>query len=93
MSNKNRNHNADISNGNKGTSGTNITYDKNQGNRGKQLNKPSLPDPVKALLPTPNDSDKIREVKALKLYSLVGSDTASLYYPDFTNEFEDLDIN
>jgi len=31
------NHNADISNKNKGTKGTNITYDKNQGNRGKQL--------------------------------------------------------
>lgn len=32
------NHNADIVNANKGTSGTNKTYDKNQGNRGKQLN-------------------------------------------------------
>ena len=31
-------HNADISNANKGTPGTNITYDKNQGNRGKQMN-------------------------------------------------------
>lgn len=35
---KKSNHNADIKNGNKGTSGTNITYDKNQGNRGTQLN-------------------------------------------------------
>ena len=26
-------------NANKGTRGTNITYDKNQGNRGKQLNQ------------------------------------------------------
>lgn len=32
------NHNADIKNPNKGTSGTNKTYDKTQGNRGKQLN-------------------------------------------------------
>ncbi|MEI0567215.1 hypothetical protein [Brachyspira pulli] len=34
---KKPNHNADISNPNKGTSGTNESYDKNQGNRGKQL--------------------------------------------------------
>ena len=33
-----KNHSADIKNANKGTKGTNITYDKNQGNRGKQLN-------------------------------------------------------
>ena len=33
-----KNHAADIKNANKGTRGTNITYDKNQGNRGKQLN-------------------------------------------------------
>jgi hypothetical protein len=32
------NHVADIKNRNKGTSGTNITYDKVQGNIGKQLN-------------------------------------------------------
>jgi len=34
------NHNVDITNKNKGTKGTNITYDKNQGkgNRGKQMN-------------------------------------------------------
>jgi len=32
------NHQADIKNANKGTDGTNRTYDKNQGNRGKQLN-------------------------------------------------------
>jgi hypothetical protein len=32
------NHNADIKNPNKGNNGTNHTYDKNQGNRGKQLN-------------------------------------------------------
>jgi len=32
------NHPADIQNKNQGTSGTNKTYDKNQGNRGKQLN-------------------------------------------------------
>ncbi|WP_289845324.1 hypothetical protein [Acinetobacter wanghuae] len=32
------NHMADIKNPNKGTNGTNITYDKNQGNRGTQLN-------------------------------------------------------
>lgn len=33
-----KNHAADIKNANKGSHGTNITYDKNQGNRGKQLN-------------------------------------------------------
>lgn len=36
--NKKQNHNADIVNPNKGTKGTNPTYDKNQGDRGKQLN-------------------------------------------------------
>ena len=36
--NKKPNHNADIVNPNEGTKGTNVTYDKNQGNRGKQLN-------------------------------------------------------
>lgn len=35
---KGKNHEADISNPNKGTDGTNETYDKNQGNRGTQLN-------------------------------------------------------
>ena len=35
---KKPNHQANIKNPNKGTSGTNTTYDKNQGNRGKQLN-------------------------------------------------------
>jgi len=34
---KKRNHEADIQNPNKGTSGTNKSYDKNQGNRGKQM--------------------------------------------------------
>ncbi|MCC6370484.1 MAG: hypothetical protein IT236_05700 [Bacteroidia bacterium] len=33
---KKPNHQADISNPNKGTNGTNITYSKNQGNRSKQ---------------------------------------------------------
>ena len=37
MSNK-PNHEADIQNGNWGTPGTNITWDKAQGNRGKQMN-------------------------------------------------------
>ena len=32
------NNQADMTNANKGTKGTNITYNKNQGNRGKQLN-------------------------------------------------------
>ena len=32
------NHHADMLNKNKGTSGTNPVYAKNQGNRGKQLN-------------------------------------------------------
>lgn len=35
---KKKNHNEDIINPNKGTKSTNATYDKNQGNRGKQLN-------------------------------------------------------
>jgi hypothetical protein len=35
---KKANHNADIKNPNKGTDGTNKTYDQNQGNRGKQMN-------------------------------------------------------
>lgn len=35
---KNSNSKADIKNPNKGTSGTNKTYDKSQGNRGKQKN-------------------------------------------------------
>lgn len=36
---KKSNHQADIQNPNKGSNGTNKTYDKNQGNRGKQLNQ------------------------------------------------------
>ncbi|WP_276895742.1 hypothetical protein [Frischella perrara] len=36
--NKKPNHNADIKNANIGEIGTNKTYDKRQGNRGKQLN-------------------------------------------------------
>lgn len=39
------NHEADIKNPNKGTSGTNTTHDKNQGNRGKQLNPNQQPKP------------------------------------------------
>lgn len=39
------NHEADIQNPNKGTPGTNTTYDKNQGNRGKQLNPNQQPRP------------------------------------------------
>lgn len=35
---KKSNSNADIQNANKGSSGTNKTYDKAQGNRGKQMN-------------------------------------------------------
>jgi len=40
------NHQADIQNPNKGTPGTNQTWDKAQGNRGKQMNpnqQPSAP--------------------------------------------------
>ena len=33
-----KNHEADVSNPNKGTPGTNRSHDQNQGNRGKQLN-------------------------------------------------------
>lgn len=35
---KQSNHNADVRNPNKGSNGTNKTYDQNQGNRGWQLN-------------------------------------------------------
>lgn len=35
---KKPNHSADIKNPNKGTKGTNTTFDKAQGNKGKQLN-------------------------------------------------------
>jgi hypothetical protein len=38
MGKKTPNHQADIKNPNTGNSGTNKSYDKNQGNRGKQLN-------------------------------------------------------
>ena len=38
------NHEADIQNPNKGTPGTNITWDKAQGNRGKQMNPNQRPD-------------------------------------------------
>lgn len=34
---KKSNHQGDIKNPNKGTSGTNKSYDKNQGNKGKQI--------------------------------------------------------
>lgn len=37
-SKKQANHESNIGNANKGTPGTNKTYDKSQGNRGKQLN-------------------------------------------------------
>jgi len=45
------NHQADIKNPNKGTLGTNRTYDQNQGNRGKQLN------------PIPNDANQGKSKK------------------------------
>ena len=35
---KKKNHSADIKNPNKGTKGTNITWDKANGNKGKQKN-------------------------------------------------------
>lgn len=35
---KNSNHQADIKNANKGSKGTNKTYDKAQGNKGQQQN-------------------------------------------------------
>ncbi len=38
MNKKANNHKANQANPNKGTSGTNKTYDKAQGNRGKQMN-------------------------------------------------------
>ena len=45
------NHQADIKNANRGTPGTNTTYDQNQGNRGKQIN------------PIPNDANQGRRKK------------------------------
>jgi len=42
---KEKKHQADIKNPNNGTPGTNTTYDKNQGNKGKQLN-PNQPKPT-----------------------------------------------
>ncbi len=41
---KQPNHQADISNGNWGTPGTNKTWDQAQGNRGKQMNPNQRPD-------------------------------------------------
>jgi hypothetical protein len=38
MKKKIKNQNADIKNANKGSKGTNIIWDKRNGNRGKQLN-------------------------------------------------------
>ncbi len=38
MNKKQKNHKADQNNANKGTKGTNKTYDKKHGNRGKQKN-------------------------------------------------------
>lgn len=40
---KKPNHQADIKNPNEGSDGTNTTHDKNQGNRGKQLNPNQKP--------------------------------------------------
>lgn len=42
---KQPNHQSDIRNGNSGTPGTNVTWDKAQGNRGKQLNPNQAPKP------------------------------------------------
>lgn len=39
---KQNNHNSDMTNANKGTSGTNKTYSQNQGNRGWQMNPQNL---------------------------------------------------
>ena len=45
------NHESDIENKNKGTTGTNKTYDKNQGNRGKQIQqRQPKPAPVKKVI-------------------------------------------
>lgn len=41
---KQPNHEADIQNGNWGTPGTNVTWDKAQGNRGQQLNPNQRPE-------------------------------------------------
>ncbi len=38
-----KNHESDISNPNKVENGTNVTYDKNQGDKGKQLNPNQKP--------------------------------------------------
>lgn len=50
---KSPNHEADIKNGNWGTSGTNSTWDKAQGNRGKQLNPNQHPGSVTPNPPSP----------------------------------------
>lgn len=39
-----QNHRSDTQNGNWGTPGTNITWDRAQGNRGKQMNPNRAPD-------------------------------------------------
>lgn len=50
---KKSHHSADIKNPNRGTSGTNTTWDKAQGNRGKQLN-PTWTPPA----PAPDGDDR-----------------------------------
>lgn len=53
------NQEADISNANKGTPGTNITWDKAQGNRGAQLNPNQRPEHHEAPRPeAPRGSGK-----------------------------------
>ena len=46
---KKPNHSADIKNPNKGTPGTNKPYDKNQGNKGKQLDPNQQKPPAKEI--------------------------------------------
>lgn len=51
---------SDMVNGNIGSPGTNVTYDKAQGNRGKQLNPNRLPN--KPEIGAPDDEDYDGEV-------------------------------
>ncbi len=55
---KKPNHPADIENSNEGTSGTNKTYDQNQGNRGKQLAQKQLTQAPKKTAPAPKSTPK-----------------------------------
>lgn len=58
---------SDMVNGNIGSAGTNIAYDKTQGNRGKQLNPNWVPNKPKPGAPDDEDHDG-------EVYGSVGDD-------------------